>query len=98
MKRILVLQMCRLGDILQTVPMLRGLRRVHPDAEVTLVLHDLFAKVPVPRALYDRLALFPYTRVAGTLSTRKSAISIPRATSSQVTGVDTGARGLGRTE
>src|SRR4030095_4649240 len=35
---------------------------------------------------------------AGTLSMRKSSISKPRATSAQVTGVDTGARGRGRTE
>ncbi|MDP1569115.1 MAG: glycosyltransferase family 9 protein [Vicinamibacterales bacterium] len=68
MTRVLVLQMCRLGDILQTTPMLRGLRREHPDAEITLVLHDVFRDVPVPGHLYDRLIPFPYTQIAQTLS------------------------------
>ncbi|MGE3276388.1 MAG: glycosyltransferase family 9 protein [Vicinamibacterales bacterium] len=71
MKRILVLQMCRLGDILQTTPMLRGLRRRHPDAEITLVLHDVFRDVPVPSHLYDRLVPFPYGLVAATISAHR---------------------------
>lgn len=71
MKRILVLQMCRLGDILQTTPMLRGLRRKWPEAEITLVMHDVFRDVPVPGRLYDRLAIFPYAQVASTMSARR---------------------------
>jgi ADP-heptose:LPS heptosyltransferase len=68
MKRILIVQLCRLGDILQTTPMLRGLRREHPGAEITLVLHDLMANAPVPAALYDRLLAFPYSRIGGGVS------------------------------
>ncbi|MGE0039810.1 MAG: glycosyltransferase family 9 protein [Vicinamibacterales bacterium] len=71
MKRILVLQMCRLGDILQTTPMLRGIRRQWPEAEITLVLHDVFRDVPVPAHLYDRLVPFPYGQVAATISARR---------------------------
>lgn len=63
MTRILVLQMCRLGDVLQTTPMLRGIRREHPEAEITLVLHDGFLQVPVPRPLFDRLVSFPYAAI-----------------------------------
>jgi ADP-heptose:LPS heptosyltransferase len=72
MKRILVIQLCRMGDILQTTPMLRGLRRRYPDAEITLMLHDLFAHVPVPGALYDRLVAFPYTAIAQALADARS--------------------------
>lgn len=68
MRRILVLQLCRLGDIVQTTPMLRGLRRLAPAAHVTLVVHDLFAGAPVPPALYDRLVPFPYSAMAEALS------------------------------
>jgi ADP-heptose:LPS heptosyltransferase len=68
MRRVLVLQMCRLGDILQTVPMLRGLRREHPEAEITLVLHDLFERVPIPGRLYDRLVPFPYTQLVAPIA------------------------------
>lgn len=72
-RRILVLQLCRIGDILQTTPMLRALRREDPDAEITLVLHDVFKHVPVPARLYDRLVAFPYTTMAGALSRSSSA-------------------------
>ena len=40
----------------------------------------------------------PPFSLPGTLSNRKSSISIPCLTSNQVTGVDTGALGFGRTE
>ncbi len=66
--RIAVIQLCRLGDILQTTPMLRGLRRVHPGAEITLVVHDLFRDVPVPGRLFDRLVPFPCTEVVAALA------------------------------
>ena len=71
-RRILVLQLCRIGDILQTTPMLRALRREDPDAEITLVLHDVFKHVPVPSRFYDRLVAFPYTTMAGALSRSSS--------------------------
>src|SRR6187200_2237388 len=60
MTRILVVQFCRLGDILQTTPLLRGLRRQHPAAEITLAVLDGFAHAPVPSHLYDTLAVFPF--------------------------------------
>ena len=68
MTRILVIQLCRMGDILQTTPMLRGLRRRYPDAEITLMLHDQFAHVPVPAALFDRLVAFPCSAIAEAMS------------------------------
>lgn len=68
MTRILIIQLCRLGDILQTTPMLRGLRREHPEAHITLVLHDLMAQAPVPSALVDRKLVFPYSRIGGVVS------------------------------
>lgn len=51
--------------------MLRGIRRQWPDAEITLVLHDVFREAPVPAHLYDRLVPFPYSQVAQTLSTAR---------------------------
>lgn len=66
--RILVLQLCRLGDILQTTPMLRGLRRTHPHAHITVVTHDAFAHVPVPSALFDRWIPFPVGELGAALS------------------------------
>jgi ADP-heptose:LPS heptosyltransferase len=64
MTRVLVVQLCRLGDILQTTPMLRGLRRMHPDAHITLMVLDGFRHAPIPGRLYDELSVFPLDRLA----------------------------------
>ena len=73
MRRLLVLQLCRFGDILQTTPMLRGLRRHQSDTHVTLVLHDAFRHVPIPSSLYDDLAILPYDDVAVAISENPDA-------------------------
>jgi ADP-heptose:LPS heptosyltransferase len=72
MKRILVIQLCRLGDLLQTTPMLRGLRRMHPGAHVTLMALDGFSRTPVPARLFDTLAVFPFDSVAAEMHARDS--------------------------
>ena len=48
--------------------MLRGLRRTHPDAQITVVTHDLFGHVPVPASLFDRWIPFPAHDVGGELA------------------------------
>lgn len=73
MTRILVIQLCRLGDILQTTPMLRGLRRAHPRASITLMVLDGFSHVPIPSHLYDRLAVLPFAPVASCVGDDESA-------------------------
>ena len=67
MTRILVVQLCRLGDILQTTPMLRGLRRMHPQATITVMVLDGFSHAPLPRHLYDHLAVFPFDAVSASV-------------------------------
>jgi ADP-heptose:LPS heptosyltransferase len=69
-KKILVIQLCRVGDILMTGPLLRGLRRDHPSAEISLMVMDSFARTPLPTHLYDRLLRFPLGGLAGTLASR----------------------------
>lgn len=69
-KRILVVQLCRIGDILMTGPLLRGLRREHPAAEISLMVMDTFAATPLPSHLYDRLIAFPLGGLATTLARR----------------------------
>ena len=72
MKRVLVLQLCRFGDILQTTPMLRGLRRHYPEASITLVVRDTFMHVPVPHALFDERVGFPYRAIAAATESASS--------------------------
>lgn len=71
MRKILVVQLCRIGDILMTGPLLRGLRRAHPSAEVSLMVMDSFAATPLPSHLYDRLLVFPLGGLAGALADRQ---------------------------
>lgn len=68
MNRLLVLQLCRFGDILQTTPMLRGIRRHLPNTHVTLVVSDAFRHVPIPPSLYDSLVFLPYSEIFQTLA------------------------------
>jgi ADP-heptose:LPS heptosyltransferase len=66
-RRILVIQLCRLGDILQTTPALRAIRRIEPGAHITLMLLDGFAEAPVPHELYDERVLFPFEEMSALL-------------------------------
>ena len=72
MKKVLVIQLCRIGDILMTGPTLRGLRREYPSAEISLMVMDAFAATPLPVHLYDRLLSFPLGGLAGTLARREA--------------------------
>ena len=72
MKKILVIQLCRIGDILMTGPLLRGLRREHPSAELSLMVMDSFAATPLPPHLYDRLVVFPIGDLAITLAKKEA--------------------------
>jgi len=69
-KKILVIQLCRIGDILMTGPLLRGLRREHPSADISLMVMDTFAATPLPSHLYDHLIAFPIGSLAVTLANK----------------------------
>ncbi len=45
MKRIAILNLTRFGDLIQTTPVLSGLRRRHPDAELHLIVKSRFKGV-----------------------------------------------------
>jgi ADP-heptose:LPS heptosyltransferase len=45
MKEIAILAIARYGDLIQTTPLMRGLRRAHPDARITLIVEDRFADI-----------------------------------------------------
>jgi len=67
-RRILVLQLSRMGDILMTGPLLRGLRREHPSAEISLMVMDSFSTTPLPPRLFDHLVSFPLENLARLLA------------------------------
>ncbi|MDZ7262400.1 MAG: glycosyltransferase family 9 protein, partial [candidate division KSB1 bacterium] len=44
MKRILVIQLLRMGDVLQTTPAIAGLREQHPDSYIAVLARKVFAQ------------------------------------------------------
>ncbi len=59
MRRILVIQLYRAGDILQSFPVLRGLRSAHPGALIDLLTDELLTEVGALCPDADRVLGFP---------------------------------------
>ena len=61
---ILVINLMRLGDLIQTTPVLRCLRWQYPDSRVTLAVKDLFKESARLLPGVDRLLPFPSVNLA----------------------------------
>jgi ADP-heptose:LPS heptosyltransferase len=61
---ILVINLMRLGDLIQTTPVLRCLRSQHPGSRVTLIVKDLFQEPARLLPGVDRLLQFPSVNLA----------------------------------
>ena len=64
---ILVINLMRLGDLIQTTPVLRRLRTEYPASKVTLVVMDLFLETARLLPRVDRLLPFPSVSLAAAL-------------------------------
>jgi ADP-heptose:LPS heptosyltransferase len=65
MRNILLLQLNRLGDLVQTVPLLRRMRRENPGAVITLVILEGLSGILGDCDYYDRLVSVPLRDVEG---------------------------------
>lgn len=68
MKEILVLCLTRFGDLIQTTPLLRGLRKSHPDARITLAVLKRFSGILPLIQDYDRVFIFDKDEAAHRIS------------------------------
>jgi ADP-heptose:LPS heptosyltransferase len=59
MQNILILQLNRLGDLVQTVPLLRRIRREHPSARITVVALEGFSGILSECSWFDKLVALP---------------------------------------
>jgi ADP-heptose:LPS heptosyltransferase len=59
MQKILILQLNRLGDLVQTVPLLRRIRREHPSADITLITLEGFGGILSECSWFDKLVAIP---------------------------------------
>lgn len=63
MRDILILQTARLGDLAQTAPVLRAMRRENPSARLTLVMQSGLEGLLEGQGLCDRLIPVPYAAI-----------------------------------
>jgi ADP-heptose:LPS heptosyltransferase len=63
--RIIVIQLARLGDIIQTLPAIQGLKKKYPGSEITLVARETFADAARLSPYLDRIVEFPTRRILG---------------------------------
>jgi len=68
MKEILVLCLTRFGDLIQTTPLLRGLKKAHPDARITLAVLNRFSGILPLIHGYDRVFMFDKDEAARRIS------------------------------
>jgi ADP-heptose:LPS heptosyltransferase len=55
---LLLVNLMRMGDILQMTPLIQGLREMHPEARISMVLNDAFVEV-AQRIDVDRIVPLP---------------------------------------
>ena len=65
MRSILILQTARLGDLVQTAPLLRRLRVEHPEARITLISQQGFAGIIEDCGYYDEMVKVPLADLDG---------------------------------
>jgi ADP-heptose:LPS heptosyltransferase len=63
--RIIVLQLARLGDIIQTLPTIQGLKKKYPGSEITLIARETFSDAARLSPHLDRIVEFPTRRILG---------------------------------
>jgi ADP-heptose:LPS heptosyltransferase len=58
MREILVVNLTRMGDLIQTTPVMAALRESHPGARITLLVNAVFAEICRDIPFIDRLMVF----------------------------------------
>jgi ADP-heptose:LPS heptosyltransferase len=58
MKEILLVNLTRMGDLIQTTPVMEGLKETYPGARITLLVNSAFAEICRDLPFIDRLLTF----------------------------------------
>jgi ADP-heptose:LPS heptosyltransferase len=64
MKNILILNLTRMGDLLQTTPLIAGLKKKYPDSKITLLANKNFADICKDIPFIDELHTFDVKQFA----------------------------------
>lgn len=73
MQRVLLVNLMRMGDILQSTPVVAGLRQAHPQAEIHLVFNEAFAET-ASRIDVDEAHPFPAAVLRKALSSHQGLL------------------------
>ena len=74
MKEIAVIAIARYGDLIQTTPLLRSLKRAWPDARVTLIVEDRFAGILSMIRGFDRTIVLDKRQIAFKIATGENPL------------------------
>ena len=58
MKEILIINLTRMGDLLQTTPLIQGFKEKYPDVTITLLVNSKFTEICTGIPLIDDLIVF----------------------------------------
>ncbi len=64
MKNILILNLTRMGDLLQTTPLIAGLKEKYPDSKITLLANKTFAEICSDVPFIDEIYTFDIKQFA----------------------------------
>ncbi len=63
MKNVLIINLTRMGDLVQTTPVLRGLKEKYPGAKITLLVNSVFSEICDFIPDFDRLIILELEKV-----------------------------------
>ncbi|MBI5741868.1 MAG: glycosyltransferase family 9 protein [Nitrospirae bacterium] len=75
MKEILIINLTRMGDLLQTTPVMAGLKEAYPEARITLVANSSFTEICRGIPMIDELIVFDMKDQRIKLSQRKISLA-----------------------
>lgn len=71
-QRIVVLSFTRMGDLVQSTPMLRSLRRQYPESVITIIVLSRFAETAAMLSMVDNVITFDVDRFVTALDNNRS--------------------------
>ena len=69
--KILVINLTRMGDLLQSTPLLNELKKENPDCELTLMANSKFASICERMPFVDKVFEFDAEKIAGEIADKK---------------------------
>ncbi len=73
-KRLLIIRLSAIGDVVRTMPAVKGLRERYPDAYIAWLVEEKSSDILVDCPYLDRVILFPRTQLVGKIGSRTRSL------------------------